>query len=68
MKHIELNVDGMMCEKCENRIENSLSMIDGVKNVKASRANKKVIVDAEDNVNEDTIVSRIEDLDYEVIK
>lgn len=68
MKHIELNVDGMMCEKCENRIENSLSMIDGVKNVKASRANKRVIVDAEDNVNEDTIVSRIEDLDYEVIK
>lgn len=68
MKHIELNVEGMMCEKCENRIENSLSMIEGIRNVKASRENKKVIVDADDNVNEDDIVKRIEDLDYEVIK
>ena len=68
MKHIELNVEGMMCEKCENRIENSLSMIEGIKNVKASRENKKVIIDADDNVNEDDIVKRIEDLDYEVIK
>lgn len=68
MKHIELNVEGMMCEKCENRIENSLSMIEGIRNVKASRENKKVIIDADDNVNEDDIVKRIEDLDYEVIK
>lgn len=68
MKHIELNVEGMMCEKCENRIENSVSMLDGVKNVKASRIDKKVIVDAEDNVDENEIINRIEDLDYEVIK
>lgn len=68
MKHIELNVEGMMCEKCENRIKNSLSMIEGIRNVKASRENKKVIIDADDNVNEDDIVKRIEDLDYEVIK
>lgn len=68
MKHFELNVEGMMCEKCENRIENSVSMLDGVKNVKASRIDKKVIVDAEDNVDENEIINRIEDLDYEVIK
>lgn len=68
MKHIELNVEGMMCENCENRIENSVSMLDGVKNVKASRIDKKVIVDAEDNVDENEIINRIEDLDYEVIK
>ena len=43
MKHIELNVEGMMCENCENRIKNSVSMLDGVKNVKASRIDKKVI-------------------------
>ena len=68
MKHIELNVEGMMCEKCENRIKNSVSMLDGVKNVKVSRIDKKVIVDAEDNVDENEIINRIEDLDYEVIK
>lgn len=68
MQHIELNVEGMMCQKCENRIENSLAMLDGVKNVKASRMDKKVVIDAEDNVNQDEIVKRIEDLDYEVIK
>lgn len=68
MKHIELNVEGMMCENCENRIKNSVSMIDGVKNVKASRIDKKVIVDAEDDVDENEIINRIEDLDYEVIK
>jgi len=68
MKHIELNVEGMMCENCENRIKNSVSMLDGVKNVKVSRIDKKVIVDAEDNVDENEIINRIEDLDYEVIK
>jgi len=68
MQHIELNVEGMMCERCENRIENSLSMIDGVKNVKASRIDKKVTIDADDNVNQDEIVKRIEDLDYEVVE
>ena len=43
-------------------------MLEGVKNVKASRIDKKVIVDAEDNVDENEIINRIEDLDYEVIK
>ena len=35
MKEIILNVEGMMCEGCENRIKNALGTIEGVIDVSA---------------------------------
>lgn len=67
MKDITLKVEGMMCEGCENRIQNTLSMIDGVKFVKASHEKKEVNIKADDNVSENELKQKIEDLDYKVL-
>lgn len=59
MKELKLNVEGMMCEGCENRIKNSVSKIDGVKKVEADHTSGTVMIEANDNVNEEQIKERI---------
>lgn len=67
MKDITLKVEGMVCGGCENRIQNTLSMIDGIKDVKADHVSGEVKIKAEDNVNEEELKQKIEDLDYKVL-
>lgn len=67
MKEIELNVEGMHCEGCENRIKNVLKTVEGVKEVEASHKEGKVKVEAEENTNLEEIKERIEDLDFKVV-
>lgn len=68
MKEINLNVEGMMCEGCENRVKNAVSKIKGVKEVHANHEKGIVNVLADDNTNEDEIKQKIENLDYKVIE
>ncbi len=63
---INLNVEGMMCSGCENRVQNSLKTIEGVTNVVASHTNKKVTVTTNGNVEKSVLKEAIEDLGYEV--
>ena len=63
---IILNVEGMMCSGCENRVENSLKSIDGVTDVVASHTNKTVIVKTNGNVSKETLKEVVEDIGYEV--
>ena len=63
---INLNVEGMMCSGCENRIQNALNQIEGVTNVVASYTNKTVKVTTNGSVTENTLKEAIEDLGYEV--
>lgn len=44
MKELELNVTGIKCGGCENRIKNAVSDIKGVKSVEASHETGKVNV------------------------
>ena len=67
MKELVLNVDGMMCEGCENRVKNVLSQIDGVESVVASHKEKIVKVTLSHDLDENVIKERIEDIGYEVI-
>ena len=67
MKEIELNVEGMHCEGCENRIKNVLKTVEGVKEAEASHKEGKVKVKAEENTNIEEIKERIEDLDFKVV-
>ena len=66
MKEINLKVKGMHCVGCENRIKNSLSLIEGVKEVEANYQDGKVMIrcDNESNLNE--MKERINDLGFEV--
>ena len=66
MKEIILNVEGMMCEGCENRIKNALGTIEGVVDVSAKHDTGIVKLIARDNVTEDMIKEKIEDIGFSV--
>ena len=42
MKNIELNIEGMKCEGCVNRIKNALSIIKGIDSFDLSLEDKKL--------------------------
>lgn len=67
MKEIILNVEGMSCEGCENRIKNAVSNIEGVESVEASHQEKKVKINLTKDVDINTIKETITDLDFEVV-
>ena len=66
MKEIILNVSGMMCERCENRVKNIVEEIIGVKEAFADRNTGKVTINMEDDTPIDEIKEKIEDIGYEV--
>ena len=66
MKEIILNVEGMMCEGCENRIKNALGTIEGVIDVSAKHDTGIVKLIARDNDTEDIVREKIEDIGFEV--
>ena len=66
MKEIVLKVEGMMCEGCENRIKNAVGAIDGIVDVSAKHDTGVVKVIAKENVTEDMIKERIEDIGFSV--
>ena len=67
MKEINLKVEGMECAGCEKRIQNAVSNIKGVKEVKANHENGVVVITAKDGVNVEEIKNKINDLGFEVI-
>lgn len=66
MKEMELKVEGMHCTGCENRIKNSLKLINGVKEVEANheKGTVKVIVENEEIIG--SIKEEIIDLGFDV--
>ncbi len=66
MEKIILNVEGMVCGGCENRIKNALETIDGVKKVDASHKTKTVKVTVKEPVDESVLKEKIIDLGFEV--
>ena len=63
---IKLKVKGMRCEGCENRIKNSLEMLDEVKEVNANHNTGEVLIKLSQDVNIDKIKELIIDLGFEV--
>ena len=68
MRVIELKVEGMVCNGCENRVKNALKNINGVEGVEANYTTGIVKVTASDDVTENTIKEKIEDIGFEVVK
>ena len=66
MDKLDLNVSGMMCEGCENRIKKVINNIDGVTGVKVSYKDGKVIITG-NGLNREELINKIENLDYEVL-
>ena len=66
MKEVKLAVDGIECTGCENRIVNSLNMVDGIQEVVASHVDGSVVVKMNESVDINSIKKHIEDLGFEV--
>ncbi len=68
MKETIINVKGMVCNGCENRVKNALKTIDGVEEVEANYTNGIVKVTSKDEVEESSLKDKIEDIGFEVEK
>lgn len=66
MKKIILKVEGMECEGCEKRIQNTIRMVDKVQEVVASHKDGTVSVMVEEGANESEIKEKIEDIGFKV--
>lgn len=68
MKEIKLDVEGMSCTGCENRIQNTLKEIEGVESVMADYVKKEVSVILKDDIEQSILKEAIEDLGFEVVE
>jgi copper ion binding protein len=65
---IELNVDGMSCEHCENAVKKAVGALNGVDNVKVSLHDNTVSVEFNpEKVTIEDIKNAIDDQGYEVV-
>ena len=68
MKETIIKVDGMVCNGCENRVKNALKTITGVEDVIADHTTGIVTVTSNDEVSENVLKEKIEDIGFEVVK
>ena len=68
MKEINFKIEGIECTGCERRIQNAVSSISGVEEVKANHENGTVKVIATDSTDVDKIKDKISNLGFEVIQ
>lgn len=66
MKAIILNVKGMACGGCENRIQNVLKNIEGVEKANADHNTEKVTINISKDISKEILKDAIEDIGYEV--
>lgn len=66
MKETIIKVDGMVCNGCENRVQNALKTIEGVENVVANHINGTVTVTVKNEIAENVIKEKIEDIGFKV--
>ncbi len=64
---IKFMTEGMACCKCEARVTEKLSAMNGVASVKACAADGSVVV-AGENLDRDALAQAIEDLGFDVIE
>lgn len=68
MNEIILNVNGMVCGGCENRIKNVIKNIDGVQNVMANHNTGKVTITLNKDVKKEILIEAIEDIGFEIVR
>lgn len=62
-----LNVEGMMCSHCENRVTTVLSALEGVSSVNVDLEAKTVTVEHSEDVSIETLKTEIEDQGYDIV-
>jgi copper chaperone len=68
IQKIILNVEGMSCEHCVNRIKKAVGALDGVSDVAVDLAGKKAEVEYDPALaGADAVKAAIEDAGYDVV-
>ena len=68
MKNVELNIEGMKCEGCVNRIKNALSTIKGINSFDLSLEDKKLTLSLKKEKTIDEVIKKIEVLGFSISK
>lgn len=66
MKETIINVEGMVCGGCENRVKNALLTIDGIESVEANHETGIVKVTSKDDILESGMKEKIKDIGFDV--
>ena len=66
MKETIIKVEGMICNGCENRVQNALKDIKGVEKVIANHTEGTVTVTSSNEVERNILEEKIEDIGFEV--
>lgn len=67
MKKIELKVEKIMCQGCENRIKNSLNMLEEVEYVEADHTTGIVKISYHNDIDVSKIKELINNLGFELV-
>lgn len=66
MKEIIIKVEGMVCNGCENRVQNVVKQIAGVEKVVAKHEEGIVTITLNKDINIELIKEKIEDIGFKV--
>ena len=66
MKETIINVKGMVCGGCENRVKNALGEVEGIERVEADYKTGIVKILANENIERKAMEDVIEDIGFEV--
>lgn len=66
MKETIIKVEGMVCNGCENRVQNALKTIEGIENVVANHISGTVTVTSKSEVTISAMKEKIEDIGFKV--
>jgi len=67
MQEIKIEVEGMMCSGCENRIKNALQTIEGVEEVDANHNTGVVTIKTNQENIKSNVKNKIEEIGFTVI-
>ena len=68
MKETIIKVNGMVCNGCENRVQNALQTIEGIEKVVADHTKGIVTITSKEEVEKSIMEEKIEDIGFEVAK
>ena len=66
MNELKINIKGMMCTGCENRIKNALDVIKGIKSVDANYKTGQVVINSDIDINIKELRNVIKDIGFEI--
>lgn len=61
-----LNIEGMHCEGCTNRVKNALSDIQGIKEINVSLENKQAVIKSKKEIDPEMLKFIITELGFEL--